>query len=813
MRAKPLLYVYLCLLGILCPWLLLGCDGSSSAAITAAPDTALIDFLPDTTRGFLLLPAPKELVGTGWEDFPAGKLGPWRHHPFDILRYYSGSIDLLNIADQLVLAQPTSSGDEYVLLMDIAKVEGEALFEAADLVRAGKYRGFPVYAISGTELFVARLNDRTWEIAPRSSLEKVIDVLLGSLPNIRHSAIADYLESLDEGQPINAVYGLPGLYKPIVPPGSGANSLSQATVVRAAFSVKDDLLDGQMQFVTANAMGYTQRLLGLLPERSAAFIGAAGDRITIDLAGLSASGDIHPLLKSMFHGMDAIDYSEAIIHGGNPPWMNFKVGENPNSLFINFEFRDRARREAFAAEHLPPGFSLAPIRILDTDEPRYFLVLNVYRSSGGLVEGARAEWSVFVNDPDSGKPRFLVVQAAAEALSADPVNLLTLPEPVSHVLASDAIESYVGLLDKATGEETTYFSSSIRWPQLPPRLVSFNREFAAANDYIYWGNAVADRGLHNATVHNSSAVLIEAHSIDLVDNSRWAQYISAEPLHTLVYLNPLDIVISPWWNLDAGYLDVSEDYRQRLIDFKNGFYPMTVLGLAEAAMRGGPPVPDIFVRGEVLPTSYFHFAVNDPTALLASVGAGDKFKPVAIALHEQEAPNYYLSLLVYERKQDSCGIRADWVTYVLTDNGRPQTLQLDTLGSDACLDPVSLLGLPSIVELEAGDEQLYTRLSSPFVRFAARIDVTRGEDALPGLDWVEAGDQVCSLSGVCDSFFYDGQLLVEPVTRIDAGGVTIDAFDTPWNEFIQTRPTQIVIHKTAATFGTNPWRNVPNFGP
>jgi len=811
MRARPLLYAYLCLLGTLFSGLLMGCDGSNSVSNRDSPDMVLIDFLPDTTRGFLLLPAPRELIGKGWEDFPAGELGPWRHHPVDILRYYSGSLDLVNTADQLVLAQPTNSGDEYVLLIDIDKEEGEALFDAADLVGAGKYRGFSVHAISGTGLFVARLNDRTWEIAPRSSMEKVIDVLLGSLPNIRHSAIADYLENLDEGQPINAVYGLPGLYKSIVPPGSGTNSLSQATVVRAAFSVEDDLLDGQMQFVTANAVGYTQRLLGLQPELGAASIEAAGDRITIDLAGLSASGDIHSLLKSLFHGMDAIDYSEAIIHGGNLPWMNFKVGENPNSIFINFEFRDKARREAFAAEHLPPGFSLAPIRILDMDEPRYFLVLNVYRSSGGLVEGARAEWSVFVSDPDSGKPRFLVVQAAAESISADPVNLLTLPEPVSHVLASNAIESYVGLLDKATGEQTTYFSSRIRWPQLPQRLVSLHREFSAANDYIYWGNAVADRGLHNATVHNSQAVLIEADSIDLVDNSRWAQYISAEPVHTLVYRNPLDIVISPWWNLDAGYLAVSEDYRQQLINFKNGFYPMTVLGLAEAAMRGGEPVPSAFTTGETLPTSYFHFVVNDPAGLFSSVGAGDKFTPLAIALHDNEALDYYLSLVVYERKDDPCGFGAEWVTYVLTDNGRPKTLQLDTLGSDACLDPVSLLGLPSVVELEAGGEQLYMRLSSPFVRFAARVDVTRGEDVLLGLDWVEAGDQVCSLNGICDSFFYDGQLLVEHVMRIDAGAVTIDEFDTPWSEFIQTRPAEVVIQKTAATFGTNPWKNVPAF--
>ncbi len=179
-----------------------------------------------------------------------------------------------------------------------------------------------------------------------------------------------------------------------------------------------------------------------------------------------------------------------------------------------------------------------------------------------MSQGARAEWSVFVNDPAGGEPRFLVVQAAAESISADSVNLLTPPEPVSHILKIDAIDSYVGVVDKATGEESTYFSSRIRWPQLPESLVSFHREFVAANDYIFWGNGVADRGLHNATVHNRNAVFIESDQISLVDNSRWSEYINAAPVHTVVYRNPLDIVISPWWNLDADYLDVTEDYRQ-----------------------------------------------------------------------------------------------------------------------------------------------------------------------------------------------------------------------------------------------------------
>jgi hypothetical protein len=721
-------------------------------------------------------------------------------------------MDLAANARQLLLAQVTRAGDQYALLVAIDPELSEALLDLANLASAGQYQGFSLLAVSGTDLLLAQLDDQTWVIAPRLSLEQVIDVHRNALPDIHTSAIANHLDALDETQPIAFVYGLPALYQPVTPPGSGANSLTQATVAKGAFSVSGDTLAGGLQLASPNAQGYTQRLLGLLPETHRGAITSMDDTVAIDLGGLSASMDMRPLLKSLFIGMDTIDYNEAVIHGGNVPWMNFQVGENPNAIFIIFEYKDRATREAFAAQHLPAGFTLAPIRILDTDMPRYFLVLNIYQSSGGLVEGARAEWDVFVNDPNTGEPRFLVVQAAAENISADSVNLLTPAEPVSHVLAPDAINSHVGVVDKITGKESLYFSSSINWPQSPEKLVGFHREFAAANDFIFWGNAVADRGLHNASVHNRKAVLITGAQITLTDNSRWSQYINREPVHTVVYRNPLDIVISPWWNLDADYLDVTEEYRQTLIEFKNGFYPNLVLGFSEAAMRGAGDALRAFSVGDTVPTTRYHFVLLDPTALLARVGAHSGVTPLAIALHDGETPEYYLSLVVEARKNDPCGLRAQWFTYVLGDNGQPQTLVLDTLASDACLDPVALLGLPAVVEQRAEGELIDTHLASPFVGFTAQLDLARGEAINSGLDWIETGDTLCALNGVCDSFFYDGQVLVKPVMRIAAQDVVIDELRTPWDDYIQARPAEVTVQYAPATYATNVWKSVPVFG-
>jgi hypothetical protein len=794
--------------------ILAGCsntnDGNDMTGISEP--IVLVDLLPASTRGILQLTDLGDTDSAQALQATLDGNAPWRHSATDILRYYLAGMDLVANARQLVLAQLSRPGDEYALLVAIDPEQGEALLDGANLASAGQYQGYALRAVPGTDLLLAQLDAQTWVIAPRVSLEQVIDVHRDTLPDIHTSAIAEHLDTLDETQSITFVYGLPALYGPVSPPGSGANSLTQATVAKGAFSVSGNTLAGGIQLASPNAQGYTQRLLGLLPETHRGAISSTDATVAIDLGGLTASTDIRPLLKSLFIGMDTIDYNEAVNHGGNAPWMNFKVGENPNSIFINFEFKDGATRVEFAKQHLPAGFTLAPIRILDTDVPRYFLVLNIYQSSGGLVEGARAEWSVFVNDPDGGEPRFLVVQAAAESISADSVNLLTPPEPVSHLLEPDAISSYVGVVDEFSHDERLYFASRINWPQSPESLVTFHREFAAANDYIFWGNAVADRGLHNASVHNRSAVLITGAQIEVTDNSRWSQYIRSEPVHTVVYRNPLDIVISPWWNLDADYLDVTEDFRQTLIDFKNNFYPMTALGLAEAAMRGAGTTLSAFSVGDTVPTTRYHFLLLDPAALLARVGVDSGVTPQAIALHDGETPEYYLSLVVAARKNDPCGLRAQWLTYVLGDNGRPQTLVLDTLARDACLDPDALLGLSAVVDLRAEGELIATHLASPFVGFTAQLDIARGEAVTSGLDWIEAGDQLCALNGVCDSFFYDGQILVQPVVRIAAEDVVIEELRTPWDDYIQARPAEVTVQYAPATYATNAWKNVPAFG-
>ncbi len=106
----------------------------------------------------------------------------------------------------------------------------------------------------------------------------------------------------------------------------------------------------------------------------------------------------------------------------------------------------------------------------------------------------------------------MVIDALAEAVSADSVRGLTPPEPLSHQFAGNRVVSSVGILED--GVETTLFTSSFPRPSpTTGNIARFTREMAVGNDYIYWGNGVLDRGFYNATTFKCNAAFADLNQV------------------------------------------------------------------------------------------------------------------------------------------------------------------------------------------------------------------------------------------------------------------------------------------------------------
>ena len=706
---------------------------------------------------------------------------------------------------RMVYSQLDGSAPQYLLLADTEANTISSLYTGAQPERSARYRGVDLYQHPALDLTVAMLPGALFAAGTDATVRSLVDTL--STTTEAGDTGSGASPDINPG-PIEITLTLPGASSTRYP-----LSLQQATQLTGRFALEAETLVGTLVFDLAQAEDYISRFNELATDTTTAPLenGTPGQvALPVSLALASQADRFH--IKQLFQGFDGVNYAEQVQVGGNPAWLNFDVGSNPNSIFINFEFTSAAQRAAFEANELPAGFKLAPLRILETDDPTYFLVLNVYQSSGGLVEGARAEWSVFVEDPESGAPRFLVVQAAAENIAADPVNLLTFPEPVSHTLTAGTVNSYVGELQPG-GAEELYFQSSFPWPDSSAEGSRFAREFVAANDFIFWGNGVADRGVFNGTVYAREADIVNPDTLQITDRSRWARYIKPEPYHALIYRNPLEIVISPWWNLDAAYLDVSDDFLQEITDFSNAFYPGTAQGAAEAAFRGERDVVRADDEGE--DSLKLHFRITDPQGLASELGLPAGQELAFLPLTDGATEEQFLTLHVFRYADSSCGWQAQWLAYLHdTDTESVGSARLQALSASPCLDADALLQEGSRVSLQAANGQLQLELANLDSTVSVGVDTTSATTRLPGLAWLQAQDTVCARVDVCDRRFIDGQTLDTALLEADPSGVSVSALATPWSNYIEREPLAAWVSNQPRLLVQNPWYNaLPDAAP
>lgn len=248
------------------------------------------------------------------------------------------------------------------------------------------------------------------------------------------------------------------------------------------------------------------------------------------------------MLKRFLYSQLALRQAAMILLGKEQPLVPFTVEADPPSVYLVFRLRSEVVDGLGAALGIPDHLRPMPIRCLDGDEPAHLLTLNIYRVSG-LANGLRAEWSIYVDD-GGGRPRYLIIDARSSQVSMDPVDIITRATPVIHERRGATVHSRVGAdpeafdcsLDVSPGDETP--------------LVVASPEWATANDYIYWINGVCDRTFYDAGMVAPRVRRVPQSAVTLEDNTRWAALIEPEPVHVLVFEDAIELVISPWENID-----------------------------------------------------------------------------------------------------------------------------------------------------------------------------------------------------------------------------------------------------------------------
>lgn len=167
---------------------------------------------------------------------------------------------------------------------------------------------------------------------------------------------------------------------------------------------------------------------------------------------------------------------------------------------------------------------------------------------------------------------------------------------------------------------------------------------------------------------------------------------------------------------------------------------------------------------------------------------------------------YYLTLSVLQFEDAIEGMRAQWSVYVDDGSGRTHQRVLNLMTADVGINPVSIFNLPSEVRHSLTGGVLSTRLSSAAITFDASFNTAGVADEALTMNWIEAGDNVCYANGVCDKFYYNAETLDTPVHR--ATEVTVDAFTTPWSQFVSATPSIVFYRDNAQQYAVKRWHNL-----
>lgn len=251
---------------------------------------------------------------------------------------------------------------------------------------------------------------------------------------------------------------------------------------------------------------------------------------------------VRRLIKGLLYTPMALFDAVRIPFRWAQPRIEFTVEADPPSVYYNFRVKSERLEDFQRYLDLPANLPLTGIRCLEGEEPDVLLTLNVYRVSG-VTNGVRAEFSTYIAD-EEGVPRYMVVEARDHEGSMDPIDIITRPSRVEQKRDGDGMITVVASKDDALFQASAAPAVFDTAPQ-----VTIHGEWMEANDFIYWRNGIRDRCYYDAGMANPRVRALDPASVELSDDTHWAEFLEPLPKHVLVYENAMHFVIVPWENL------------------------------------------------------------------------------------------------------------------------------------------------------------------------------------------------------------------------------------------------------------------------
>jgi hypothetical protein len=474
------------------------------------------------------------------------------------------------------------------------------------------------------------------------------------------------------------------------------------------------------------------------------------------------------------------------------------------------------------------GFRIVPVEIVRGEKPKYYLSLNFYSVVIAGVVNYRSEWSIYVAKQGDPKPRYMVIEVLSSEDAADPTYLPAPPEkpflrPGTNVTYS-IDESQVEVSNPDFHAAFSLLPGPGGQNQVRPangKIVHVAQPWAEANDALYYLNGIADTALYNGNLAEADLLSINPNKVQISNSSTWSAFIGEKPEHVLLYLRPLDLAFTPYFNLNNS-LGHPPEYTNALQTFKNITFGAYSYGHAFQVLEGlAEPLVRFDVLVDSVPSIFINFNIprKNARALESLLDLPQGFKLARSRMTEGRPAQYLLTLNIYETVNVLTGLteqRAEWSVYV-EDHNDPSAvgrylMVIDVNSNAASLNPVDLFTNPTVLEYELQGGRLSADIKADPAgeedKFYIEFDMPSADAPPVSLrqDWILANDRIYWRNGIYDRLLYNGLLLDAEVVEVNPDWAVIND-NTPWAEFVDETPVQIAVFKNPLQFVIRPWYN------